>query len=206
MKIKVCGITALEQMQELASMKVDFVGMIFYPGSKRFAGEVLKSFQDDIKELDIKKIGVFVNSTQSEVLDAVRKYGLYAVQLHGDEDAAYCKQLMGETVVIKAFRIDKDSNIDTMAASYTDACHFYLFDTATVGYGGSGKHFDWIILNEAKIDKPFFLSGGISLADADAIKKIRHTFLYSIDINSRFETSPGIKDLTLVQTFLEELN
>lgn len=205
MKVKVCGITTLEQMNELAGLKIDFAGMIFYPGSKRYVGEKLKPFKDDIKELDIKKVGVFVNANQAEVLEAISEYGLYAVQLHGDEDALYCSQLMNKTVVVKAFRITGDSDIDKMTAPYANACHFYLFDTATDNYGGSGQHFDWRLLDAAEVGKPFFLSGGISAGDAHDIKKVKHPFLYSIDINSRFEISPGIKDLSLIRTFLDQL-
>lgn len=192
-------------MQQLAALGVDYAGMIFYPGSKRFVGDTLTLAKEEIKKIAIKKIGVFVNANRLEVLEAISIFGLDGVQLHGDEKPEYCRQLMDETTVVKALRIGADSDIDSMIAPYADACHFYLFDTATENYGGSGKHFDWRLLDNATVGKPFFLSGGISVSDVEAIKKMDHPFLYSIDINSRFEIAPGIKDPALIQTFLEEL-
>jgi phosphoribosylanthranilate isomerase len=205
MNIKVCGITSVKQMQELSGLGINYAGIIFYPHSKRYATEKLGKEKKAVQALTIKKIGVFVNAKHSDVLKAITDFGLYAVQFHGDEDPDYCKDLMKTTVVIKAFRISSNSKIDVMIRDYKNACHFYLFDTATESFGGSGKQFNWNLLREASINKPFFLSGGISADDAGAVKELNHPFLESIDINSRFEIEPGVKNIPLIKSFLKEL-
>lgn len=200
MNIKVCGITQLKQLQQLDGLNIDFAGLIFHKGSPRYLGD--KIAKDELKEsdFDIKKTGVFVDAEMIDMLDAIDDYGLDVVQLHGNENPEVCADLSDEVEVIKVFHIgDSKVDIDEMVAPYDEVCDYYLFDTSVDGVtGGTGKKFDWKILAKAKIEKPFFISGGISLEDIEAIKKFKHPDFYGIDINSRFEKEPGIKDMALI--------
>lgn len=202
MKIKVCGITDLNQMQALQQLGVEYAGLIFYEGSKRFANEKLKNKGPAIKEIKIKKVGVFVDAGFETIRKAIVNYGLSAVQLHGDETADFCKKLMNETEVLKVFRIKKHTSVDEMIQPFQNACTYFLFDTDSTLYGGSGKQFNWAVLTNASITKPFFLSGGIGLEDVEKIKEFKHSFLYGVDVNSKFETEPGKKDIQKVEKFI----
>lgn len=206
MKLKVCGITTVSQLQQLQKLEVDYAGLIFYEGSKRYAHEKLQANQPEIKKLAIEKIGVFVNAGMGFIKSLVGGYGLAAVQLHGDETPEFCQALQQETNVIKVFRISAaTANMDVLIAPYENVCDYFLFDTDTAAYGGSGKQFDWRLLEKAKIGKPFFLSGGIGPGDMGILKSFRHLFLHAIDINSHFETAHGVKDMDSVKTFANAL-
>ena len=193
-------------MQQLQQFGVDYTGMIFYEGSSRFVGDKLETQRPEIRKLGIRKTGVFVNANYETIVKAVEDYGLAAVQLHGDETDEFCLELMDKVSVIKVFRISEQKDIDELTAPFQNVCHYFLFDTGTTGYGGSGRQFNWSILEKAKINKPFFLSGGIGAEDVDKIRNFHHPYLYAVDINSRFETAPGIKDMIKVQQFLKALN
>lgn len=205
MKIKVCGITALDQLQQLQKLGVDYAGLIFYAGSKRFVGEKTKNDKAAIKNSGIKKVGVFVNADIKTVIEAVDDYGLYAVQLHGDETNGFCTALMNKVKVIKVFRIADQKNIDELIELYQKDCHYFLFDTDTASFGGSGNKFDWNILKNAKINKSFFLSGGIGPGDVEKINQFQHPHFFAVDINSKFEIEPGNKDMNKVQQFINAL-
>lgn len=206
MKIKVCGLTSVEQIEEVQNLNIDFAGLIFYEGSKRFAEPKLGGEKLKIKHLEIKKIGVFVNADYKTIVRAISEYNLYAVQLHGDETDEFCLELMDKAKVIKVFRIKNEKNIDSLVESFQAVCHYYLFDTDTAAYGGSGKQFNWAVLEGANISKPFFLSGGISPEDVEKIKNFQHPYLYAVDVNSGFETALGIKDINKVEAFVKALN
>lgn len=206
MKLKVCGITQLEQLQDLQEMGVDYAGMIFYPGSKRYAGEVLASQSAEISDLSIKKVGVFVNADFDSIMNVVETFGLHAVQLHGDETDEFCLELMDKVKVIKAIRVRDEKSVRDGVSLFDAACDYFLFDTQTGQYGGSGQSFDWQWLLQIPITKPFFLSGGIGPADLEKVKGFQHKQLHALDINSRFELKPGIKDLEKVRTFHQQLN
>jgi phosphoribosylanthranilate isomerase len=203
MNIKVCGITELKQLQQLDGLDIDFAGMIFYKESPRYV--VGKLNPKDVKkaDFDLKKTGVFVNPEMIEVLDAIDEYGLEVVQLHGDETPEMCEDLSSEVEVIKAFRIKGDEDIDKLVAPYDAVCDYYLFDTGGLkeSFGGTGQQFDWSILAKAKIEKPFFLSGGIGVEDAARVKAFKHPDMFGVDINSKFEVSPGVKDMKLLLQF-----
>lgn len=202
MNIKVCGITNFKQMQQLDALNVDFVGLIFYKNSPRFIANKLN--KNDVKkaDFDFKKVGVFVNPEMIEVLDAIDDYGLEVVQLHGNETPEMCEDLSSEVEVIKAFSIDNNTqNIDAIITPYDAVCDYYLFDTAGKNFGGNGEKFDWTILSKAKIEKPFFLSGGIGIDDITAIKKFKHIDFYGVDVNSKLEKEVGVKDMALVLKF-----
>ena len=203
MNIKVCGITELKQLQQLDGLDIDFAGMIFYKDSPRYVGGKLNPKDVKKADFDLKKTGVFVNPEMIDVLDAIDEYGLEVVQLHGDETPEMCEDLSSEVEVIKAFRIKGDEDIDALVAPYDAVCDYYLFDTGGLkeSFGGTGQQFDWSILEKAKIEKPFFLSGGIGVGDAARVKGFKHPDMFGVDINSKFEVSPGVKDMKLVLQF-----
>lgn len=207
MKIKVCGNTDEEQLKQLDALHVDYAGMIFYPQSPRFAAQKLDNARVRKLQLNLCKVGVFVNASEEEIMKQVRDYGLEIVQLHGDETPSFCQRISDQIKVIKAFRInDSETNIDWIISDYREFCDYYLFDKGSAGlYGGTGKKFDWNILVNCKIGKPFFLSGGVAPQDAQAVRNFHHPFFYGVDINSRFEISAGIKDINLITSFLNEL-
>lgn len=200
MNIKVCGITEMKQLQQLDGLDIDFAGLIFYPESSRYVGDKLNKKEVKKADFDLKKVGVFVNPEMIDVLDAIDDYGLEVVQLHGDESPEMCEDLSSEVEVIKAFRITGSENIDELAAPYDAVCDYFLFDTGGLkeSFGGTGQQFDWSILNKAKIEKPFFLSGGIGVEDAAKIKAFKHPDFFGVDVNSKLETSPGVKDMSKV--------
>ncbi len=207
MNIKVCGITTKKQLEQLEGLNIAFAGFIFHESSPRFAGDKLADVDLTKMDLDIKKVGVFVDKDYEDVMEMVEKYELDMVQLHGNESPALCAELSEDTEVIKAFKIDETvESIDKLVAPYDDVCDYYLFDTAsTESIGGTGKKFDWNKLKNAKIEKPFFLSGGISPKDAAIVKAFKHPDFFGIDINSKFEKEPGLKDMGLILGFLKDL-
>jgi len=209
MRVKVCGMTELDQVKQLDAMGVDFAGFIFYPKSPRYvvrhlAGEALKKAR-----LRLGKVGVFVNATYDEVMRQVDSYGLDMVQLHGDETPRFCEQMANYITVIKVFRLGEDDPIDWIIRPYQDSCDMFLFDTEGVGYGGTGKKFNWNALKAAHIDKLFYLSGGIEPGDVDKLKLFAREpvarKMFSIDINSKFELSAGVKDLKKVRAMIDGL-
>lgn len=208
MNIKVCGITQIKQLQQLESLNIDFVGFIFDPKSPRYAGDKLDKKQIKDADYDLKKVGVFVNPSYTDLLDAIEDYGLDVVQLHGEESPEMCEDLSESVEVIKVFHIDETvTSIDELVAPYDMACDYYLFDTKTsTAKGGTGKQFDWNMIAKAKIEKPFFLSGGIGVDDIAKIKAFKHPDFYGIDVNSKFESEPGVKDMAKVLQLKVGLN
>jgi phosphoribosylanthranilate isomerase len=205
MEFKVCGITSIEQAEAISSQGAHFIGFIFYPSSKRYALSSLSL--DDIagfKPANAKKVGVFVNETIENVLDTAHKAGLDMIQLHGDEDASYCATIQAAFPVIKVFRVSK--TIPDFAL-FENVASYYLFDTDSVLYGGTGQHFNWEIIKKTRFNKPFFLSGGIGMNDVQGIQVLKAAItgqdLVAVDLNSKFETSPGIKNIELIKTFID---
>jgi phosphoribosylanthranilate isomerase len=207
MNIKVCGITEMKQLQQLDGLEIDFAGLIFYKDSPRYIGDKISKKELKSADFDLKKVGVFVNPEMIDVLDAIDEYGLDAVQLHGNESPEMCEDLSSEVEVIKAFRVTDDADIDKLVAPYDAVCDYYLFDSGGLkeSFGGTGQQFDWNILAKAKIEKPFFLSGGIGIEDAAKIKAFKHPDFFGVDINSKFEKSPGVKDMGMVLQFRQTL-
>lgn len=201
--------TQVEQVQALNDLGVDFTGFIFYPKSPRY---ILKGLQPkDIAQIKgpAKKVGVFVNAEESEILDTIEACELDMVQLHGDEAPLLCAHIAAAVPVIKAFRLLNNDDVLYKIAPYREAADYSLFDTNTKSFGGSGKRFDWDILKSLDLEKPFFLSGGISsehLQDINAFRQLNVAkSLFSLDINSRFETESGVKDLAKIEAFLKKL-
>jgi|SRR6185312_2257922 len=207
MKIKVCGNRQLDQLKELENIGIDYAGLIFYPQSPRYVLKKITGKEVRDLNLSIPKVGVFVNASEEEIILQVEDFGLDMVQLHGDETASFCSRISNRIKVIKAFRIlDVEANIDWLVKEYEEVCDYYLFDKANAGlYGGTGEKFNWNLLENSMIGKPFFLSGGISSEDAEALKTFHHPFFYGVDVNSRFEIEPGIKDMTLIKEFVRQL-
>ncbi len=207
MNIKICGITEMKQLQQLDGLDIDFAGLIFFKESPRYIGDKLSKKDVKNADFDLKKVGVFVNPDMIDVLDAIDDYGLEVVQLHGDESIEMCEDLSSEVEVIKAFRVTDGVDIDKLVAPYDAVCDYYLFDTGGLkeSFGGTGQQFDWDILTRAKIEKPFFLSGGIGPEDAARVKAFKHPDFFGVDVNSRFEKSPGVKDMGMVLAFKQGL-
>lgn len=209
MRIKVCGNTQLSQVYELDEMGVEFAGFIFYHKSPRYV--VGRIGEEALKKakLKINKVGVFVNAEYDEVMNYVEQYGLYMAQLHGDESPRLCERISEQVPTIKVFRIKEGDNIDWKIREYRNVSDLFLFDTDWFSYGGSGKKFDWNILDEARINKPFLLSGGIGIEDAGALQSFaagKHgENLFAVDVNSKLESSPGVKDMEKVRKFVEAL-
>ncbi len=209
-RVKVCGMTSPEQVQQLDDMGIEFTGFIFYPRSPRFVHRHMTA--EEIKKIRgrINKVGVFVNATAEEVLRTVDKCGLYLVQLHGDESPKVCEKIADYITVVKAFRLAEDENILWKIKDYQDVVDMFLFDTEGAGYGGTGKKFNWELLKGLNIGKPFFLSGGITPADAEALKIFQREpvakDLFAVDINSKFEVVPGVKDIEKIGKFVKELS
>jgi phosphoribosylanthranilate isomerase len=209
MNIKVCGITQLKQLQQLDKLGIDFAGLIFHGGSPRFVGDKLVAAEVKAEDFDLKKVGVFVNEGYDNILKTVKAYGLDVVQLHGEESPELCGRLSAHVEVIKVLHIEagQEAALDERLATYDEVCDYYLFDTALPGgaKGGTGKQFNWKALTGSDIEKPFFISGGIGPDDAAKLKKLKHPDLYGVDINSRFEKEPGVKDLVQVLQFKQAL-
>jgi len=201
-KIKVCGMKDAQNIREVASLSPDYLGFIFYPPSARYAAEVDPQLLRDLPA-GIKKTGVFVNAGAEQIKQQVGKMGLDAVQLHGSESPAFCREILTLNVeVIKAFGVDEHFDFNILN-EYTDSVDYFLFDTRTPAHGGSGKLFDWTLLQQNKTTKPFFLSGGIDIEQLDEIRQIDDSRLYAIDVNSRFEIFPGMKDYTKLEAIFK---
>ncbi|HEU4472724.1 MAG TPA: phosphoribosylanthranilate isomerase [Flavisolibacter sp.] len=221
MKIKVCGMTKIDQLQQLGDMGVEFAGLIFYPKSPRYVLSHGLSGAD-VKRAKIKpyKVGVFVDAGYDEIMRRVDEYGLDMVQLHGHETPYECSRIADYVHVIKAFRFMENDHVQWMIKDYYSDADMFLFDTGVAVskseggdktvYGGTDRKFNWNRLKGLDIGKSFFLSGGIEPGDAGLVKEFmkdpvaRHLFV--VDINSRFELAPGIKDLEKVKQFINELN
>jgi phosphoribosylanthranilate isomerase len=204
-RVKVCGMRDPGNVKEIADAKPDFVGFIFYRRSLRYVGdETEKSLFTNVPN-GIIRTGVFLNEENKTIANISNRTGLEAIQLHGNESPAACLELksLGLTVV-KTFQIGEDFNFENLE-KYRSGCDYFLFDTKSPLHGGSGKKFDWGRLGEYSVEKPFFLSGGIGPEDVDAVKSVVNHGLYAVDINSRFEITPGIKDADKVRKFINDI-
>src|SRR5690606_9659775 len=201
--IKICGLMKPANIDEVLSLNPQYIGFIFYPSSSRFVGELDQEYIKSLK--NVKKTAVFVNATVDAIVEIVKKYQFDAIQLHGNESAAFCQDLKERTglEIIKAFGIDSEFDFNQLEA-YLLNVDYFLFDTKTSRYGGSGNVFNWDVLKKYSYDKPYFLSGGIgpdNFSDAYTFKDER---LYAVDLNSRFESAPGIKNLLLLKQALKK--
>lgn len=203
MKIKICGNTQNYNIEGVAGLEPDYMGFIFFKPSPRDVSPTIQLLNLLHLPNSITKVGVFVNEDMEKVAQICTKYSFSTIQLHGDETPEYCEALRKKFKVIKAFRIN--NSLPNAINRYKDCCDYFLFDTASNIYGGTGELFNHKVILGNPIDKPFFLSGGLSADDADYLKAIQHPNFYGIDINSRFETSPGIKNLTTLNQFINRI-
>ncbi len=229
MKLKVCGMKYTENMQQVADLQPDYLGFIFYEKSKRNFEGIIPELPNAIK-----KTGVFVNEHIEIVISLVEEYRLEVIQLHGDESVEYVielkKQLAenralyieenksikkkknqhyiarNDVEIIKVFGIKDTFNFDILQP-YLEVVDFFLFDTKGKERGGNGTKFDWTVLENYPYEKPFFLSGGIGLDDLEQLKIVLNSNLpiYALDVNSKFESKPGVKNIQELKKFSENV-
>ncbi|WP_352432909.1 phosphoribosylanthranilate isomerase [Mucilaginibacter sp. PAMB04274] len=192
MKIKVCGMKYPENISAVAALNPDFMGFICYDLSPRYMADVSPVVLAQLPS-SIYKTAVFVNEDADKIRLLIKQFGFNAVQLHGNESPEFCSNLRDEVTVFKAFGMDDGFDF-TQLDAYVGHVDYLMFDTKTERHGGSGKTFDWSILNNYKLDIPFFICGGLSLDNLKKVKQIKHPAFYGVDLNSRFETQPGLKD------------
>jgi len=190
------------RMHQLAQLPVTMLGFIFYPGSPRYVVGKIDPIEIAKLPLHIARVGVFVNAESEEIHEMAESYFLTAIQLHGNESPELCMELKAEGyTILKAFNITKENDYEAFAPY----CEFFLFDTPSAQHGGTGQKFDWDLLENYKGTTPFLLSGGIGSDDAEALKQITHPQFAGIDINSKFEIEPGVKDVVLIKRFWERV-
>ncbi|MCX8531126.1 phosphoribosylanthranilate isomerase [Chryseobacterium luquanense] len=205
-KLKVCGLTQLNQIRELVALKIDFLGFIFYEKSPRYVLDHLNL--DEISKISHhRKVGVFVNESINKIIEITEQAGLNFIQLHGDETDGFIidlRQKLDPTIkIIKVIRIGNQSTneLQKTIIQNLSTINYLLFDTDSKAFGGTGKTFDWNILNEIEIPLPYFLSGGISLENIHQLSIINRQ-AFSLDVNSKFELNPGIKDLEKIKELI----
>jgi phosphoribosylanthranilate isomerase len=198
LKIKICGMRDAENIKAVDALHPDYLGFIFYSISPRYIAP--GSCLPDTKA---QKVGVFVNASMEEIIKTTREHGIATIQLHGNENTWFCCDLtdLGYKV-IKAFRIDENVDIEYIS-EYQGCCEFFLYDTKAKAVGGTGKKFDWNILTELDPLGPFFLSGGIGPDDVATIKSLNLKNLIGLDLNSRFELEPALKDVDKLYGFMQ---
>ena len=208
MNIKVCGITDMKQLHQLEGLDIEFAGLIFYKDSARFAGDKIPGAELKKADLDLRKVGVFVDPELIDVLDVIDAYGIDVVQLHGNESPQLCEDLSAEVEVIKAFRIEPGANIDRMIKPYDAVCDYYLFDSTgkKEGLAGNSAKFDWELLGKSKIEKPFFIGGGINPEDSGLLLDFSHPDFFGVDLGLGFEKSPGVIDMAKLLKFKKEVS
>ncbi|MDX1666838.1 MAG: phosphoribosylanthranilate isomerase [Saprospiraceae bacterium] len=216
MKIKICGMREPENIKSLLELPIDYIGFIFYPPSPRYI-EKESGLSDWIRENEeafatVKKVGVFVNAEIEELLNKVHDFQLDYVQLHGEEQPQYCQAInrlwrmgsMKSALLMKAFSIGEGFKFES-TLDYEPHCAHFLFDTKGDKPGGTGASFDWNLLNNYEGKTSFLLSGGIGPDSLHELLHFDHPQWIGIDLNSRFETSPGEKDIGKISAFIDEL-
>jgi phosphoribosylanthranilate isomerase len=204
MEIKVCGLTSKDDILYLQNTLVNRLGFIFYDKSPRDVSKF--NVSNLVSKLDskIKKVGVFVNSDLNFIYDKIEEYKLDSVQLHGNESPYLCENLNKNIEVIKSFSIN-DASSFANCKEYLEVSDYFLFDTYTPSFGGSGLKFDWALLDLYDLKKPFLLSGGIDLDSIEVIRNLNHPYLIGIDVNSKFELFPGKKDIGKIELLIKKL-
>jgi phosphoribosylanthranilate isomerase len=208
MKIKVCGLREPGNIREVIAIQgIDMIGMIFYKKSPRYMD--LEKLPVDPEELKtIGKVGVFVNELPEVIADKCRNFMLDYIQLHGNETPVYLHELKQivppGTAFIKAFSVGTENDL-SLTAAFEGLCDYFLFDTPAKGHGGSGISFDWKILKSYRGSTPFLLSGGIGPESIESLRIFKHPQFAGIDLNSRFETAPAMKNTALLSEFVQNL-
>lgn len=203
--VKICGMADIDNIRDAVGLGPDYLGLIFHPSSPRNACGLISSELDKVRG-DIKFVGVFVNRPEDEVFAVCSGYRLSAVQLHGNESPDYCRHLRGNGIEVwKAVGIETDGDIADLH-EYIGCVDRFVFDRKSASHGGTGKKFDWKILDYYTLPVGFMLGGGIGPDDVAALRFLTHPSLVGLDLNSRFEISPGIKDISLLDVFMKKLN
>ena len=198
---KVCGMRESGNIREVEALGIDWMGFIFWAHSARNV-----SLKPDYLPSRCKRVGVFVNAPMAFIREKVREFGLDILQLHGREDADFIRQLRTELPslsVVKALNVAREEDLE-QSKRYEGLCDYFLFDTKAEKVGGNGKSFDWEILHSYKGNTPFLLSGGIGPDDKERLRAFHHPQMAGIDLNSRFEIRPAVKDIHLLKSFLHE--
>ena len=198
---KVCGMRESGNIREVEALGIDWMGFIFWAHSARNV-----SLKPDYLPSRCKRVGVFVNAPISFIREKVRDFGLDILQLHGGEDEDFIRQLRSELpslLIVKALNVAHKEDLE-QSERYEGLCDFFLFDTKAEKVGGNGKAFDWNILHSYKGNTPFLLSGGIGPDDKERLRAFHHPQMAGIDLNSRFEIRPAVKDIHLLKSFLHE--
>ncbi|MEM6843050.1 MAG: phosphoribosylanthranilate isomerase [Bacteroidota bacterium] len=207
MKLKICGMKYADNLQEVTALQPDYLGFIFYEKSPRYVASSLSS--DELMAIpeQIQKVGVFVNATSEYMLQEAERFGLNGLQLHGDEPPEHCQKLKDAGYfVIKVFRLGNGYFDFSQLMAYEAYVDYFLFDTQTPNYGGSGHTFDWSQLEEYTLTTPFLLSGGISLENLEEALELDHPQFTGLDVNSRFEIEPGRKDIDRLQKLVNKIH
>jgi phosphoribosylanthranilate isomerase len=209
-KLKICGMKFPENIQEIAQLEPDFLGFIFYENSARnYTDNEIVSLPDSIN-----KVGVFVNERQDKIIQIIQKHHLNYIQLHGKETESYCLELINQlnhnqlnTKIIKAFSLD--DSFDFQRLTNFQIVDYFLFDTKGKLPGGNGTKFNWQILDNYHLEKPYFLSGGIGIEDISNIVAFLKTsaskYCFALDVNSQFEVEAGLKNKEQLQQFKTQL-
>jgi len=206
MKLKVCGMRNPDNIAQVGMLNPDFMGFIFYPKSKRYVGEDFDIVTFESLSNSINKVGVFVKENPSTILQRAKKYKLDYVQLHGGESLEDCRFLRESGIkVVKVISVHDSLAIDELER-FSGVVDFFLFDTKSQNYGGSGLKFNWSILEKYEGDVPYFLSGGIDIEDIEDVFKLDLRGLFCLDVNSKFEISPGLKDVDKVEKLVLKLD
>lgn len=187
-----------ENIREVEALGIDVIGFIFWPKSSRCV-----STRPDYLPVNAKRAGIFVNEDIEQVKRIAVDYALDIIQLHGNESPEYARNLRN-WIVIKAFNIASEEDLESTVI-YDGAVDYFLFDTKGKAVGGNGEKFDWEVLASYNGQTPFILSGGIGPDDTERIQTFYHPQCIGIDLNSRFELSPGLKDITALRRFLSQL-
>jgi len=205
MKIKICGMKFPKNILDIGVLQPDYMGFIFYSKSKRFVGEDFSP--KSLKKLpkNIKKVAVFVNEDVNRIIAIQKQFSFDFIQLHGNESVAECEILKENNIqIIKVFSVDNEFNFNDVVA-YEQVCDYFLFDTKTPKYGGSGQPFDWELLANYSSSKPFFLSGGLSLHTIDKLTFNKYPMLVGLDFNSQLEDSNTKKIMEKVSELIEKI-
>ena len=200
MKFKICGLFNHENINQVAVLKPDYIGHIFWEKSLRYVNNITPNINKEIK-----KTGVFFNSIAEDVINKIDKHDLNCVQLHGDESPQFCNEILDTGIqVIKSFRIDDNFDFNILK-NYEDYCDIFLFDSKSELPGGTGKSFNWKNLKKYNLKKGFFISGGIGLNSIESLIELFKMDLpiYGIDVNSKFEDENHLKKIDELKTFIE---
>ena len=203
MMIKVCGMRDADNIRAAEALGIDLMGFIFWPKSSRYVSE-----KPAYLPTQCRRVGVFVNATIDDIRQHVEDYALDVIQLHGKEAPTYLqalRSLYGDSIaIIKAFNIATAEDLQ-QTACYEGQADYFLFDTKAQQVGGNGTKFDWTVLASYAGETPFLLSGGIGPEDAEQVRAFHHPWCIGMDLNSRFELAPGLKDIQQLKTFIKAL-